>query len=140
MATTKDVVERAIRCWNSHDREGWLACAGPDIVVDRTQRGPQAWGGLYDLWDRAFPDRRIEVVSIVEEGDRCAVEATLSGTHTGTLHLPSLPEGDLAPTGKQVSADYVAVQRVVDGKIARATHYWDRLDLLRQLAAAVTGV
>lgn len=140
MATTKDVVERAIRCWNAHDREGWLACASPDIVLDRTQRGPQAWGGLYDIWHDAFPDCQIEVLSLLEDGDRCAVEARLSGTHRGTLHLPSVPEGDLAPTGKHVVAGYVAVQRVADGKITQATHYWDRLDLLRQLAAAVTGV
>ena len=133
MAVTKDVVESAIRCWNAGDREGWLAFAAPDILVDEGQGRP-AWAALYDTWAGAFPDRQIEPQQTVEEGEFCAVVARLAGTHTGTLRLGSIPEAaEIPPTGRRVAATYVAINRVVEGKIAAAEHYWDRMELFRQL-------
>lgn len=133
MTATKNVVEDAIKCWNTHDREAWLRFAAPDIVVDQMP-GRGAWAVLYDTWEEALPDRQIEPQEVIEEGELCAVVARLAGTHTGTLRLASTPgAAEIPPTGKQVAATYVAINRVVDGKITSAHHYWDRMELFLQL-------
>jgi ketosteroid isomerase-like protein len=44
-----------------------------------------------------------------------------------------LPNGDVPPTGKSLTIDYVGVQRVSDGKITYLRHYLDVIDLMTQL-------
>ena len=55
---------------------------------------------------------------------------TFSGTHTGVFHLP---DGDIAPTGRAVKAQYVNVLSFRDGLFFAGELMFDRLTLLEQL-------
>lgn len=78
---------------------------------------------------RAFPDLSAMVEAEVVEGDTVMQRIACGGTHRGAfLGLP--------PTGRRVTWQLVVIQRIgPDGKVAEHWASWDRLDLLRQLAA-----
>jgi ketosteroid isomerase-like protein len=64
------------------------------------------------------------------DGDVAVEEGTFTGTHHGTLHSPA---GDIAPTGRPVTVDYIHVLRFRDGKHISFNLLYDRLQLLEQL-------
>jgi ketosteroid isomerase-like protein len=55
---------------------------------------------------------------------------TFTGTHNGVLRSPA---GDIPPTGRPVTADYIQVLRFRDGKHASFSLMYDRLQMLEQL-------
>ena len=57
-------------------------------------------------------------------------EGTFNGTHDGVLHNPA---GDLPPTGRSVSLEYIQVLRFRDGKHVSFNLMFDRLEMLEQL-------
>jgi hypothetical protein len=46
-------------------------------------------------------------------GDAAVEESTSTGAHHGVLHSPA---GDVPPTGRRVTVDYIQVLRFRDGK------------------------
>lgn len=78
---------------------------------------------------RAFPDLSAVVEAEIAEGDMVVQRIACGGTHRGEfLGLP--------PTGRRVTWQLVAIQRIgPDGKVAEHWSSWDRLGVLRQLAA-----
>jgi predicted ester cyclase len=73
-------------------------------------------------WLRAqFPDIRMTIESIVEEGDLVAVRVLSEGTNTGMLN------GVVPPTGRRFSAAQSHWFRVADGRLAE--HWATREDL-----------
>ena len=75
----------------------------------------------------AFPDFRMEIVSLVEEGDVVVGHFRCSGTHLGEwLGLPA--------TGRRFEGvDEIYVFRVQDGKLVAAVGVEDNLARLNQL-------
>jgi len=63
-------------------------------------------------------------------GDVAVEEGTFTGTHNGILHSPA---GDVPPTGRPVTVDYIQVLRFRDGKYVSFNLMYDRLLLLEQL-------
>ena len=57
-------------------------------------------------------------------------EGTVSGTHDGVLHAPT---GDIPPTGRAVSLDYIPVLRFRNGEHISFNLMFDRLLMLEQL-------
>lgn len=74
----------------------------------------------------SFPDARESVEDVVAEGDRVAVRHSFRGTQSG-------PMGRYPASAKQLRADYLAIYRLADGKIAEAWVEWDNLAGLIQL-------
>lgn len=130
----KQVLEIAVDAWNRKDVDGFVSLAAPDAKVSAAGglelHGPDGMRQFYLLWLTACPDNILRYRNIVGEDDRVIGEGTFTGTHTGVLHQPA---GDIAPTGRRVSADYVAAFRMADGKIASMRVYFDVMDLLQQL-------
>lgn len=81
----------------------------------------------------AFPDFRMEIVQLVEEGDTVVAHFRCSGTHLGEwLGLP--------PTGRRFEdVDEIYVFRVEDGRLVSAAGVEDNLSRLRQLGIALAG-
>jgi len=74
----------------------------------------------------AFPDARVNVERIIEEGSRVTVVSTMAGTHTGTfLGVPG--------TGKGVLVRRIDVFSVVGGKIVDVLHSFDLVSLMQQV-------
>jgi len=81
----------------------------------------------------AFPDVRMEVVSVTEDHDRVVLESVMAGTNTGPLQTP---QGELPPTGKSVRLDLCDVYEAEAGRIRRHRIYYDQMGFLAQLGMA----
>ena len=87
----------------------------------------------------AFPDVRLEPVSIIAEGDWVAARCVLSGTHSGVGQHPFVHEGLLAgvpPTGKGVRVQHIHMFRLKDGLIVEHWANRDDVGMMRQLGLA----
>lgn len=76
-----------------------------------------------------FPDAYESVEDLVAERERVAARHSFRGTQTG-------PMGRHPASGRAMTADYLAIYRVADGKIAEAWVEWDNLSGLAQLGHA----
>jgi predicted ester cyclase len=83
----------------------------------------------------AFPDGHVEVHAVNLIDDIAIEEGTFSGTHNGVLHTPT---GDIQPTGRAVSLEYIQVLRFRDGKHISFNLAFDRLQMLEQLGLVPT--
>ena len=114
---------------NSHDigalRELWSA----DVVVrfpDRTCRGVDEVAGYFEETFAALPDMRLEVVSIVEQGDDVFAQWRLTGTHDG-------PVQGIEGTGKPIELDGIDHFVLRDGRIVSNFVVFDQMQYSRQL-------
>jgi predicted ester cyclase len=73
-----------------------------------------------------FPDAEETVLDLVAEGQRVAVRSRFRGTQMGGI-------GSYPPSGKVLSATYLAIYRLERGRIAEAWAEWDNLCGLQQL-------
>jgi steroid delta-isomerase-like uncharacterized protein len=104
----------------------------PDALI-RTPLPIEATGAeklkeVFGKLHRAFPDLRIAVEDLIEQGDKVVSRNTVTGTHLGEyMGLP--------PTGKPVAYNEIFIARVRDGRIAETWGVVDVLSQLRQLGA-----
>lgn len=135
----KEVLAQAVEAWNRRDKEAFVGLAAPDVTVTASGgielRGLSGMRQFYDLWFEACPDNTIRYDNVIEEGGRVMGEANFTGTHSGVLHSPA---GDIPPTGKRVSVDYVGALRVSSGEINSLRIYFDVMDLMVQLGVVGT--
>ena len=74
----------------------------------------------------AFPDAQATLEDIFAEGDRVAYRLTIRGTHTGEfLGVPA--------SGRQVAVSFIAIVRIIDGKLVEEWGGLDQPDLIRQM-------
>jgi predicted ester cyclase len=135
MDDIKSLVTRFYGTWNTHDRDGWLACCHPDVAF----KGPAGVAGqgleagrmFWSLWQDAFPDCNCAINVAVAEGNEAIQEAVFTGTHTETFHTPN--HGDIPPTGKSVSIPYTLGLTYRDGKWSSFRLVFDQVELMTQL-------
>jgi predicted ester cyclase len=71
----------------------------------------------------AFPDLRVTVEDLVEEGDKVVGRNSVTGTHRGEYL-------GLSPTLRTITYDEIIIFRFVDGRIAGT---WGVVDVLSQM-------
>jgi predicted ester cyclase len=134
MASARELIEGTHSTWNARDLQGYrnLGASALEMKVPGGSpgTGPDGLEQLYTIWQEAFPDNRAEILRIVSEGDEAALEGRLTGTHTGTMRLPT---GDIPPTGRRVSVDYALQITEAGGRMVSYRLYFDRVELLTQL-------
>lgn len=79
----------------------------------------------------AFPDYRVEVHSVLSDGDRGVARFTASGTHEGEFQ-------GIPPTGRRMAVTSFVEVRVEGGRIAEAWQLVDALAMVGQLGLTVT--
>jgi steroid delta-isomerase-like uncharacterized protein len=131
----KAAFRRVLDATNTHDGELISKTIDevfrPDVLI-RTPLPIQATGAraikeVFATLQRAFPDLRVTVEDLIEEGDKVVARNTVTGTHRGEyLRLP--------PTGKSVTYNEIFILRFVDGRIAETWGVVDVLSQLRQLS------
>jgi steroid delta-isomerase-like uncharacterized protein len=84
------------------------------------------------LYLTAFPDLAFTIEDQLAEGDRVATRFTARATHRG-------PFMGIAPTGRPVEVEGIAVDRFADGKLVESWLQYDRLGLLQQLGVVPAG-
>ncbi len=135
MADLKADVRRQIEYYNAQNLSG--------LSEGYTADAEMTWPGLDPIkgqpaitqfWREllaAFPDGKVTIARMVEEGDVVVVEYEFSGTNTGPLRRPN---GELAPaTRKRVSGRALAIATLHNGKTRSQHEYFDRVDVLTQL-------
>jgi ketosteroid isomerase-like protein len=136
--TTRDAFELGTVTFNAHDLAGFAAVLADDVVFTAPGgargEGREACAGFFGGWLSAFSDAHVEVHGVHILDDLAVEEGVFSGTHDGTLHIPT---GDIPPTGRAVSLDYIQVLRFRGGKHVSFNLMFDRLLMLEQLGLAL---
>ncbi|HTR91340.1 MAG TPA: ester cyclase [Trebonia sp.] len=132
---TRSLIERNVEFWNTRDKEGWMA--GTDLSTIDTQApggmrmtGRDAAETMWNTWQQAFPDNRIETIAIHADDRGGVHEFNAIGTHSGTLRGPA---GQIPATGKTVRMNMCGVYEFDEGKITSFHLYFDQAELLAQL-------
>ena len=132
--TVREAFEKGTETFNAHDINGFADVLADDAVF----RAPGGTGGegkaacteFFGGWLGAFPDAHVQIHGLHITGNVAVEEGTFTGTHNGVLHTPA---GDIPPTGRPVSVDYIEVLGFRDGKHVSFNLMYNRLLLLEQL-------
>jgi steroid delta-isomerase-like uncharacterized protein len=128
--SAKDVAKDYLEAWNKRDYNRMRGLMHRDYTYTggdgQEQKGPEAGLAVSQMFARAFPDGRIDVVNIKEFGDTVLVEFIGRGTHRGDLM-------GIAPTGRSVTIPVCEVLELRDGKIYREREYMDMVTIMVQV-------
>jgi ketosteroid isomerase-like protein len=137
--TVRETFDKSTAAFNEHDMNSFVDLIADDAELrapgGMSSSGKQACADFFTAWLDAFPDARVAVRDLYICGDVAVEEGTFTGTHQGNLHTP---DGDIQPTGRQVTLDYIMTIRHRDDKQAAFHLSYDRLQLLEQLGL-ITG-
>jgi steroid delta-isomerase-like uncharacterized protein len=101
-------------------------CEWTSMASRARERGPApVLKGLLD-WVEAFPDIKFEILDLVADGERVAVEWRTVGTHLGEFR-------GHAATRRRLDRRGCTLAEVKDGKLVRVRDYYDRQTLAEQL-------
>jgi len=131
MADGIDIVRKSIDAWNAHDAHGVAALVSGDYVLESDTvpaaiRGPEGVRQLVEMYVRAFPDIRVEIVEMLASGDRVTTRWRATGVHGGELM-------GIQATHRHVVTNGCNVAEIRNGKMVRESSYWDTGNLLRQI-------
>ena len=114
---------------NNHDTSGLRKLWSDDVVErfpDRTCRSIDEVESYFKDTFAALPDLRLEVVSIVEQGDDVFAHWKLTGTHNG-------PVQGIEGTGKSIEVDGIDHFVLRDSRIVSNFVVFDQMQYSRQL-------
>jgi predicted ester cyclase len=130
----KDLLHGNVAAWNGRNRAAYVGTYVEDCSLtspDGSGKGHEPVGGFYDSSLGMFPDNRVRVVALAEDGELPAEEGVLSGTNTGPIPMPDGTE--VPATGAAVELPYLAMHTVRDDRIVESRYYWDQMAMLGQL-------
>lgn len=126
-ATARTILEAAGR----RDPDALGALYRDDVVVEWLPvgrfEGKQAVLGFWKEIFESVPDSRIELLSVVSEGDTAVMEWRWHGTFSGGPYI------GIHATGKEVDFRGCDVMRFADGLLASEIIYFDGLGWARQI-------
>jgi steroid delta-isomerase-like uncharacterized protein len=127
------LVQRVFDEFNAGNIDIIAGLSSLDFVDHRPP--PGATGGTREAVVTAFrnlkeavPDLRWDVESIISQGDRVGMRATLRGTHTA-------PVLGLPPTGQAFAMSSLHIFRIADNRVVEHWANQDDWGLLQQLGA-----
>jgi steroid delta-isomerase-like uncharacterized protein len=119
--------------WNKGHMEAIDEMASPDVVghgqaQHATDIGLKEFKPFVLALRSAFPDMKINIDYVIEQGDKVVARWTSTMTHKGEFL-------GFVPTGKKVTVTGTTTQRISGGKIVEGWDNWDQLGLLVQIGA-----
>jgi len=133
MSETADLAREHIRAFNERD---WTVAGriySPDMVTSEpagTSHGIEAYLSHAQGFVTGFPDARVEIVALVDDGQRVSVEGLFVGTNTGPL---GTPEGTLPPTGCALRLPFLDIWESEAGRVTHHRVYYDQMGMAAQL-------
>jgi len=88
--------------------------------------GPEGTKQLVTVYRNAFPDVHFTIDEQIAEGEKVITRWTAHGTHQGEL-------AGLPATGKSSTVTGIAIDRIVNGKIAESWGIFDQFGMMQQL-------
>jgi len=93
-----------------------------------TPAGREGVKAFVSMFREAFPDLKVEVDEMLEDGDLAAARATFSGTHDGEfMGVPA--------SGKKVSIETIDIVRFDGDRVAEHWGVTDVMALMQQIGA-----
>jgi steroid delta-isomerase-like uncharacterized protein len=135
MGQAADVVRSKLTAFNEQDAEKVRALLDPDVewaVPGGLYRGPDQVIAFFSAFWEAFPELKLTITRLVEDGSTVITDARAEGTHQGTLHTPG---GDIPPTDKRMNLPFLEHYEIEQGLIVSGNLIFDRVELLEQLGA-----
>ena len=93
--------------------------------------GPEGTKQLVTVYRNAFPDVHFTIDEQIAEGDKVVTRWTAHGTHQGEL-------AGIPATGKSSTVTGIAVDHIVNGKIAESWGIFDQFGMMQQLGVIPT--
>ncbi|PZR68203.1 MAG: ester cyclase [Solirubrobacterales bacterium] len=90
------------------------------------ERGPEGFKDFFSTLRAAFPDLKLEPVTVVADDEHVAMAYTINGTHQGEFQ-------GIAASGRRISARGVEIVKFRDGKLIERWGSSDELGILMQL-------
>jgi steroid delta-isomerase-like uncharacterized protein len=128
----KRLVREFVEAVNRQDWQRFNELVAPEFVRHSSTFGQSQVGNREQLLEylvaefKTFPDANESVNFLVAEGDKVVVHSHCHATQQG-------PMGSIAPSGRTLSADFISIYRIADGRIVEAWVEWDALNGLIQL-------
>jgi steroid delta-isomerase-like uncharacterized protein len=127
---TKSLVSEYIeRVWNRADALALNELCAPSYAYRLGGQPPRDKAAMTEFLQavhEAFPDWRVQVLSLIAQGNKVVAHWNGQVTHRGVFH-------GVPPTGKRITVSGINVYEIVDGKIAREWEEMDALGMLQQL-------
>jgi steroid delta-isomerase-like uncharacterized protein len=130
------IVKKFFDQWNAYDVDGAVALLDSEVVASNPlvlQRRSGKEGARKGIaaYNKAFPDLKMEITTIVAHGDTVAVEEVETATFKGPLEAATLA---IPPTNKSYELRVACFFRVnAEGLIAEMRNYWDTRTFFQQL-------
>ncbi len=126
----KAIVRRFWKAFEANDQVVLKEVLAPDLVA-QSPSAPGAQNREMHLqgisaFNAAFSDRHFMIDELIAEGDKVATRTTLRGTHSGALQ-------GYPPTGKQMVATGLTIERIKDGKIVERWFSFDAARVMQEL-------
>jgi predicted ester cyclase len=150
----KAIVRRVLEeLWEQGNLSLFAELFGPETLAATTGQHTQNAREMQQsarLYSTAFPDLRVAINDLIADGEKVVVRFTVHGTHSGVIQgvsgaeaIAGVPsENDayrtlllIAPTGREVTFEGIALFGFSDGKVSSFWHLFDELELLRQIGA-----
>lgn len=134
------IVGRLISAISARDANAFAVCYAADaVLVEPLFPEPHAGraeiaAGEQSLFD-AFNEVEVELITVLADGPRRAVELVLHATHSGPIRLDE--DIDIPATGKHIGLPMVWIFELNgDGLIISERDYFDAAAFMRQLGLA----
>ena len=106
-------------------------CVNHDMGTGQVMEGLDENRADMENWTNTFSNMKVEVLNHVESGDTVVTEMKMSGVNTGDMEMP---DGSKIPaTGKSIEMNGCQVAKFQDGKIIKATQYYNMMSMMAQL-------
>lgn len=134
MSETAELASEHVRAFNERDWSVADRIYSPDLVTTEpasgTIHGIAAFMEHTQGFVAGFPDARIEVLAVVDDGRRVTTEGVFIGTNSGPL---TTPQGELPPSGRPLRLPYLDVWESEAGRITSHRVYYDQMGMAAQL-------
>jgi steroid delta-isomerase-like uncharacterized protein len=101
-----------------------------NVPFNTVFEGHKGYREFIDNWTTAMPDCKVELVTVIVDDERAAIEFIARGTHTGPLVGP---QGTIPATQKRVEMKCSEFLKIKDGQVIKGRVYFDAATLLHQL-------
>ncbi len=132
----KETVRNYWRAWTEHNLDNLLSLLAPEFVSRSSlSQGRAASKDMiakgFKMFDKALPDLKEEIISIVAEDNRVACQVMETATFTGPMELPT---GVIAPTNRKYNLPVASFFLTnAQGLIAEQRTYWDTANWAQQI-------
>lgn len=116
--------------WNCKNRSVIYETFSEDAIIHSPMgeaRGPKALDDAVRHWHVAFPDIRLTVLEIFENGDKVAVQWRAHGTHAG-------PFLGIPPSNLPIRCGGMTIYRIENDRIVEYWAYVNLQDVVHQIS------